>query len=260
MSRELLHIYGPFAIQGFGLMVTIGLAVFTYLVFTNPVRKKLMTDEQFSTALMLGVFSGIMGGRLLYVFQEYRSMTSVWEALYIWEGGLSVLGAMFAVLATIGTYLYIIKVPVLKLLDVASLYAPLFQSISRWGCLLAGCCYGLPTSLPWGITYTDPCSSAPLCSALHPTQLYSAFILLIIFFVLRFGATRWCTIPGQITCVYLMLAGVERCVVDFWRNDRAYFESPLLKALSMYQWMALALFAGAALICVIITLVARRKR
>lgn len=259
MSRELIHIYGPFSIQSFGFMIAVGLAVFTWLVLSHPSRKKLVTDEQFSTGLMLGILSGIIGGRLLYVFQDYHAMTSIWEPLYFWEGGFSVLGTIFAVLLVVGTYLYKIKVPVLQLFDLLCIYAPLFQSISRIGCFLAGCCYGLPTALPWGITYTDPHSSAPLCIALHPTQLYSSLILLCIFLFIRFGVTRWCTIPGHITCVYLALAGMERFIVDFWRDDRAYFQTPMFNMLSMYQWMALGMVVGAALVFGIITMWAHRK-
>lgn len=260
MSKELLHICGPLSIQGFGLMITIGLALFTWLVLSNPLRKKLMTDEQFSTGLMLGIISGILGGRLLYVFQEYNTMTSIWEPLYFWQGGFSVLGTIFAVLPVVGTYLYKIKVPVLQLFDLLAMYAPLFHSISRFGCLMAGCCYGLPTSLPWGITFTDIHSSAPTCIALHPTQLYSALLLFLIFLFIRFGVTRWCTVPGQITSIYLMLAGAERFLVDYWRDDRAYFQAPSLKVFSMYQWISLAMFLGAALLFVVITAYAGRKR
>jgi phosphatidylglycerol:prolipoprotein diacylglycerol transferase len=54
----------------------------------------------------------------------------------------------------------------------------------RWTChrparlLMAGCCYGRATDVPWGITFTDPAAAAnagtPLGEALHPTQLYDA--------------------------------------------------------------------------------------
>ena len=46
--------------------------------------------------------------------------------------------------------------------------------VGRFGCLLAGCCYGKPTTLPWGITFTDPFAASnvgtPLHVALHPTR------------------------------------------------------------------------------------------
>lgn len=259
MSRELFHICGPFAIQGFGLMITIGLAVFTWLVYSNPTRKKLISDEQFSTSLMLGIISGILGARLMYIFQEFHSFKSIWEVFYIWQGGGSVLGTIFAVGITIGLYLRKIKAPVLPLLDLATMYAPLFQSISRLGCLFAGCCYGLPSSLPWAITYTNPHSSAPLGIAMHPTQLYSSLTLLTVFLIIRFIASPRCTVPGQITSLYFVLAGAERFFVDFWRNDRSYFDAQWLNALSMYQWMSLGMMIGGLCIFGALTAWGRRK-
>lgn len=240
-------------------MVTIGLTLFTWLILTNPKRKQLLTDNQFSTCLMLGVISGIIGGRLMFVFQNYRSLKSISEIVCFWEGGFSILGTIIAVLITVGIYLHSNKIPVLKLFDLVCIYAPLCQSISRIGCFLAGCCYGLPTNLPWGITYTDPHSCAPLGIALHPTQIYSSLVLFAIFIFMRFGITRWCTITGQITCVYLILAGMERFIVDFWRDDRAYFFSLDLHTFSMNQWIALAMICVAILGFVIVTVIGHRN-
>ena len=56
--------------------------------------------------------------------------------------------------------------------------------VGRFGCLFAGCCYGKPTTLPWGITFTDPFAAdnvgTPLGVPLHPTQLYEAGAELLI--------------------------------------------------------------------------------
>ena len=245
MSRELVHIYGPFSIQSFGLIITVGLLLFTWLVRRHPLRKKLLNDEQFSTVILLGVVSGIIGGRLLYVAQEYGSMKNIWEAFHFWEGGFSILGTIIAVLGTIGFYLKKINVPMLPFLDMITMYAPLLQSISRLGCFFAGCCYGLPTSLPWAITYTDANAAAPLCTALHPTQLYSSLLLFCIFLFLRFKATKFHLKAGQLTMLYLMLASFERFIVGFWRADRAYFKLTTLEMLSIHQWLALGIFVAA---------------
>lgn len=242
MSRELIHIYGPFSIQSFGLIITVGLLLFTWLIHRHSLRKKLLNDEQFSTVILLGVVSGILGGRLLYVAQEYGSMTSIREAFSFWEGGFSILGTIVAVLTTIGIYLKKIKVPILPFFDLITMYAPLLQAISRLGCFVAGCCYGLPTSLPWAVTYTDPTIAAPTCVALHPTQLYSSIFLFSIFLFLRFKATKFHLKAGQLTMLYLMLASSERFIVDFWRADRAYFASATFRMLSVHQWLALSIF------------------
>ena len=60
--------------------------------------------------------------------------------------------------------------------------------VGRFGCLFAGCCYGKPTTVPWGITFTDPFAAAnvgtPLGVPLHPTQLYEAGAELLILAIL----------------------------------------------------------------------------
>jgi len=185
VSRGLLHIWGPISIQGFGLIVTIGLLIFTWLVYRNPRRKQLISNEQFSSALLVGILSGIIGGRLLYVVQEYRFMTSFWEAFRFWEGGFSILGTIISVPIALTIYLKKHNIPILPFFDLISLYGPLLQSISRLGCFVAGCCYGLPTDLPWAITYTNPQATAPCYLPLHPTQLYSALVLFSIFLCTR---------------------------------------------------------------------------
>lgn len=241
MSRELLHLYGNLSIQSFGTIIAAGLFLFTWLVHRNPKRKALMSSEQFSQALFIGIFSGIIGGRLLYVASEYALMDSIFDFFRFWEGGFSILGTILAVLFTLTIYLKKTKVPFLPFLDLIALYGPLLQSISRLGCFVAGCCYGKACSLPWAITYTDHHSSAPLHQAIHPTQLYSSIALFGVFIFIRFIAARYFTKPGQLITLYLMLAGAERFIVDFWRADQEYFSYPYLAALSMHQWIALCI-------------------
>ena len=68
--------------------------------------------------------------------------------------------------------------PLLAVLDVVAAPVALGHAIGRLGCFAAGCCYGKPTSLPWGVTFTNPfaerISGTPLNVSLHPTQLYES--------------------------------------------------------------------------------------
>ena len=90
------------------------------------------------------------------------------------------------------------------------------------GCFAAGCCYGIPTELPWGVTFTDSYSGTlvgvPLNIALHPTQLYSVAGNLSIFaFLLWFYPRK--QFDGQVFWGYALTYGVFRFVVEFWRGD-----------------------------------------
>ena len=87
------------------------------------------------------------------------------------------------------------------------------------GCFFAGCCYGLPTEMPWGVTFTDAESQVkPLHTALHPTQLYESFFLLsILGFLLLFKKHQ--RFQGQLFMIYLMLYAVGRGVIEIFRGD-----------------------------------------
>lgn len=247
MIPIIAHIYGPFAIHGYGLAVAIGLLIFYAQVSKDPARERIISIEHLSTLLIIGIIAGIIGGRILYIISNPEPMT-YGEMIRLWEGGLSFLGALIAVLAVTPWYLKKIGTPFLPLLDLVSLYIPLLYACSRIGCFLAGCCYGLPTTQFWGITYTSPESHAPLCIALHPTQLYSAVNAMGIFLLLHIIRPVMRK-PGQIVSSYLIAAGVERFAIDFLRADRFLAPEylPWMHAFSIDQLIALGI-AGVGLV------------
>ena len=260
MSRELIHIYGPFSIQSFGLIIAIGLLLFIWLTSKHVKAKKIMSSEQFSETILVGVISGILGGRLLFVAEAYWSMDSFFDIFRFWEGGFSILGTIIAVPLALTLYLKRKKIPVLPFFDLIALYGPLLQSISRIGCFAAGCCYGACTTLPWSVIYTDPCCMAPLHTPLHPTQLYSSVTLFVIFIFMRFIASKIFTIPGQLITLYITLAALERFFVDFLRADRDFFTPQLLHIFSIHQWLALNLAITTCSIFISITIRSRSKK
>jgi len=260
MSSVLFHIYGPLAIHSFGLMIVIGLIIILYLLERDKKLKQLISSEQLSTIIQISLVSGVAGGRIWFLTTN-PSVIEHWTDIFtVWNGGLSILGAIIGVIATLLLYLTWHYIPTLKLLDRLALYAPLLQSISRFGCFFAGCCHGLPTSLPWGILYTDAESLAPLHIVMHPTQIYSSMLLFLTFIVLynfdRYKHQR----PGQILMLYIMLTSTERFVVDFWRGDQEFFTQHLIARpgyfdfLSIQQFLALSLFIGALIMLIFISM------
>lgn len=238
MARELLHIYGPFSIQSFGLAIAAAIAVFTVLVLRDPKRPHIISQDAFVDLLMIGSCVGFLGARLLYIFGEWHSLSLI-DMLSIWNGGFSFLGGAISVTLIMPWYIKKQGIPFLPFADLVCLYMPLLQSIARLGCLAAGCCFGQASTLPWAITYTDPDSFAPCHIPLHPTQLYSSIGLLIIFLALYYGAQRICSKPGQIAGLYFIGIGIERCMVDFWRADHEYLAN--IEILSLHQILAVSL-------------------
>lgn len=110
------------------------------------------------------------------------------------------------------------KLPIWKIADHISPLISLGLFFGRIGCFLAGCCYGKETSLPWGVTFTNPNSLARLNVRLHPTQLYEAAIALAIFFFLNWREKKK-TFDGQIFWLFLFMYAVTRFFTEMLRGD-----------------------------------------
>jgi len=258
MRRELLHIYGPFSICSFGLFLLIGLLVFVTLAEKHPLYRRLGLQDKYLKILLVGVLAGLIGGRLLSIISCPQAFESIGHMLSPWEPGYSILGAVLAVV-TVVPYLRYLGVPILPFFDLITLYAPLWQSVSRIGCFFAGCCHGAPTTLPWGFTYTDPKSSAPLYVRMHPTQLYSSALLFAIFLLLFFVLQKKLRKPGQMVAAYLMLMSAERFFVDFLRGDRVDVPSVAGGFFSLDQLVALLIFAVSIIFFLGATIIGTRR-
>ncbi len=100
-------------------------------------------------------------------------------------------------------------------------------AIGRLGCLVGRCCYGQPTSLPWGVDFGD---GVPR----HPTQLYEmAFHLLMAAGLFALERRGW--FPRQRFKIYLLAYCGYRFVTEFIRP-----EERLTGGLTGYQWASLA--------------------
>lgn len=124
------------------------------------------------TAALVGIPSGIVLARLLHVLDlwDYYSRN---PGQIIGASGLTAYGAILG--AALGIWIYS-KFSKLNFGYFADLVAPAVivaqAVIGRIGCTINGCCYGVETSLPWGIVYTHLDSLGPLGVVVHPTQVY----------------------------------------------------------------------------------------
>ncbi len=243
MYRELCHIWGPFSINSYGLFIAIGLGLMMTLVFYHPMRRNYLTDDQVFQGFFIGIIATLSGGRLLYILEKWRTFESFSDIFAIWQGGLSILGALIGCITALLGYFILHKIPILPVLDLGALYAPLAQAFGRIGCFMAGCCHGIVYTGWQAITYTDPNSFAPLHKPLHPTQLYSAATFLGIFILLQLISRLHTLKDGQLFTLYLFCASMERFAIDFWRADRG----PIYGLFSLHQWIA-ATIAGACLL------------
>ena len=220
MVSKLLHIIGPFYINSFGISILIGILVFTWLSLKHPFVRKTISHDQFIETLLVGIVSGVVGGRALYCLSTNESFESFSENFAIWDGGLSHLGSVIAVISSLFIYVKVKNISILKYFDFIAIHIPILHVFVRIGCFLTGCCYGKPCDLPWAIVYTTSDIDTPLNISIHPTQLYSALTLLFIFIFMYFIAQKIFKKDGQLFCLYLSLISFERFSIDFLRNDR----------------------------------------
>jgi phosphatidylglycerol:prolipoprotein diacylglycerol transferase len=206
------------------------------------------------TVTNLGIYvalSAIAGAKVMmfivdlpYYIQHPAEIFS-WSTL---QAGGVFYGGLIAALLVAWWYIRKTKLPPWRTADVFAPAIALGHGIGRLGCFSAGCCWGVPTHVPWAVTFTNPVSNqlvgVPLDVPLHPTQLYESFAEFLIFGILFWRIRRPHT-PGAILSLYLVLYSAVRFVVEFFRvhEQGNLWGGPL----DTSQWISLALFAlGAA--------------
>jgi len=227
---------GSVEVRWYGIMVA--LAVMTVLLWTvREVRKgaNISYDTLF-TAALVGIPSGIILSRLLHVIDgwDYYSQNL---GQIIGGGGLTAYGAVLGTALGIWIYSRFSKFQFGYFADVVAPGIILAQAIGRVGCTLNGCCYGVETSLPWGIVYTHPNSFCPLGVAVHPVTVYEIIWNLLVFGVLLKLRGRLKP-EGSLFLVYLSLYSLWRLATDFLRDG-----TPFLFGLHQAQVIAIIVLA-----------------
>lgn len=260
-NPEILHLFGQFSIHVYGVFVALGIGAFIALSFNDQLRKKHISSALYERLVIFTIIAALLGARALHIASQWNSYHTLIEMASVWNGGLSILGAIIAGLIFVPLFLRYYKIPILPVLDLGALFLPLAQAIARLGCLFAGCCFGCATTSAWSIMYTHPGSHAPLNITLHPTQLYSSLIFLVIFVLLQFFYKSFKMQPGTIAGLYLVLSSLERFIVDFYRGDRIIDSVDALiysSQFSFHQWISLTIVCAGILLIIFSELIAKK--
>lgn len=221
MFPDLITI-GSFTIHTYGVLTAIGLLVGFY-VGLHFAKREGITEKHYENMFLITVFSGIVGARIAYVVEHREDFGSFLDFFAIWNGGIDWFGGFIGGVAGAFGYIYLKKLPVFKVGDVAGAAIPIGHFFGRLGCTSAGCCHGKPVpedSLfrEIAIIFPDnPGCQAPTGIPLYPTQPAEAVGNLLIFFTLLL-IYRKKTFDGQIISLYLILYGLERFLLEFWRG------------------------------------------
>lgn len=161
---------GVFEVRWYGIMVV--LAVVAVIAISLREAKRVgLAEEQIYSVGLWAIIGGIIVSRLLHVIDKWGYYMANPVQIVGFQG-LTVYGAVLGALLAILIYCWVKRISFWQMGDVVAPGAILGQAIGRIGCLLNGCCYGLPTSLPWGVVYTNPGSYCPLGEPFQPTQIY----------------------------------------------------------------------------------------
>jgi phosphatidylglycerol:prolipoprotein diacylglycerol transferase len=247
--------WGALKLATYGVFVALG--YLAGILWLQSRRREMGLDETKFWRLIYCVFFGaIVGGKLMFWAVSYREILSGRIGLLSdLRYGFVFFGGVLGSVATAWAAKSWLGFEFLALADYFSVALPLGHAVGRLGCLAAGCCYGRPTSLPWGVVLGgNLASSTPVelwGVPLHPVQLYESLANICIWGFLLFGLLpkvkdrRFGT--GTVFFFYTILYGLARFVVEFFRyDDRGFSVYPF----SISQWISLAaiVLAGSFLI------------
>jgi phosphatidylglycerol---prolipoprotein diacylglyceryl transferase len=205
---------GAFEVRWYGIMVVLAVVAVIAIALREAKRVGLAEEHIYSVGLW-GIIGGIIVSRLLHVIDKWGYYMAHPGQIIGFEG-LTVYGAVLGALLAVLIYCWVKKISFWLLGDVIAPGAILGQAIGRIGCLMNGCCYGLPTSLPWGVVYTNPGSYCPLDETFQPTQIYHLIWNLIGFGIL-WSLRRRLKPQGSLFLLYLALYAAGDLSIRFVR-------------------------------------------
>ena len=221
MYPELFRI-GNFPINTYGVFLAVAFLCAILITVKLGARDGLPRDKIYDLSLWM-LLASLIGSKLLMLFTEpeYRDHPMQLLSLdFLRSGGVFYGGLLGAVLA--GYFLMKrYKLPWWKTADACAPGIAIGNFFGRQGCFAAGCCWGKPTTLPWGVKFSElghEITGVPTDTYLHPTQLYESFAMLIVFFFLLWLHKRK-RFSGQVILVYALLYSIIRFAIEFVRDD-----------------------------------------
>ncbi len=207
-------------IYSYGFFIVLGAILgVTYLA----VRAKKEFNVPFDTVnnLFLLLLAGAFIGGKFFLFFENPSFYKDNPGELLSGRGFVFYGSLLFCIPIMLWFFRKHKLPVMQMLDIMAIVTVIVHGFGRIGCFMAGCCYGKETHGWLGVVFSDPmCFARPLDTPLHPTQLYSAGMILMIGLILLYvkGHRKF---YGQVFLLYLILYGFGRSVVEIFRGDES---------------------------------------
>jgi phosphatidylglycerol---prolipoprotein diacylglyceryl transferase len=259
MYPEIFRI-GSFPINTYGVFLAISFLCAIWVSVKLAARDGLPREKIYDLSLWM-LLAGLVGSKILMLFTEPEYRANPLQLLSldflrsggVWYGGL--IGAVLTSLFLMRRY----QLPWWKTADAFAPGIAIGNFFGRQGCFAAGCCWGKPTSLPWGVKFTEAgheITGVPTDTYLHPTQLYESFAMLLVFLFLLWLHKRK-RFSGQVILAYALSYSIIRFAIEFVRDDPRgdVFGLTTLTGLSTSQLISLVIGITA-----LVLLIVRRRR
>jgi phosphatidylglycerol:prolipoprotein diacylglycerol transferase len=229
---------GSVSVGWYGIMVALAVITMVTWALLSVRKDPRLNYDTIVNAAIVGIPSGVIFARLFHVIDQLvvawihpelvqsGAVINYFEhPLKIFSGsGLSIWGAVLGAALGIWIFNRFTKHSFAYMADMLAPGIILAQAIGRVGCTILGDDTGLPTSLPWGVVYTNPGSPTFQTMGLTPTQpvvTYEIIFNLIIFGVLLLLRKKLRP-DGSLFMVYLFLYAAWRLGTDFLRTGEPF--------------------------------------
>lgn len=278
-----------FKIPSFGLMVASAFLICHHLL-KKEFNKKDIDEKIIDDIIFYAVISAIIGSKIYYIIETqsfymfYVNIQNIFIKLFslnfegfIYEmqnlgSGLVFNGGFICAISLIAIYVYKHKLDFLFLADIIAPYILLGHGIGRIGCFLVGDDYGLPTNLPWAVSFPEGLPTTTINTfmtnfsflnytvedlshylipgqsniiTVHPTQLYEMILYFIGFAFIKKFYSKLNFKKGSVFSIYLILGGFFRFIVEFLRTNERY-----LFNLSSAQFISLIMIFSGSIILI----------
>ena len=227
---------GPLSIRWYSLAYILGFLGLLWLLLNYSKNKKIELNKEevydFVFWMMIGVVLGGRLGEVLFWNPSYYFSNPL-EILKVWHGGMSFHGGLIG--GVIACYFFCRKkkISFWKMADIVVIPAMFFWALGRLANFVNGELYGPVTSVSWCVNFPN------VEGCRHPYQIYAFLEQMVIgfFLVFLYSKEKVRKKEGLLFWTFIMLAGLGRFVVDFWRVDEA-----MIWLLSVGQWLSLVMF------------------
>ena len=222
MYPKLLEL-GPINIYSYGLLLVSAYLIGLRVAVARARQRGINGDRAMDLGIWI-ILSALVGAKLLLLIVDFDHIRrDPAELLGLLRSGGVFYGGLVLAVGVAFWYMRRHRLPLWTTCDAFAPGIALGQAVGRLGCLLGGCCYGRPTDVPWGITFTNTLAASnvgtPLDISLHPTQLYESAATLALLGVLLLVERRGGGFAGRTFWTYLLLYPIARFVIEFYRGD-----------------------------------------